>query len=95
MRQWVENWQTAGPVLERLRDEAIRNGDTATAIEQLNDAFESARRHWTPPTTSGLVGQQRLFAKLRPNSGPSCPHLIGRTHLEGLSPLLRDPVRLM
>lgn len=66
VRQWVENWQTARPVLEWLRDEAIRNGDTATAIEQLNDAFESARRHWTPPKASGLVEQQRLFRKLRP-----------------------------
>jgi hypothetical protein len=25
----------------------------------------AARRRWTPPTTSGLVEQQRLFAKLR------------------------------
>jgi len=66
VRQWVRNWQVVGPILERLRDEAIRNADTATAIEQLSDAFESARLHWTPPTTSGLVEQQRLFARLRP-----------------------------
>jgi hypothetical protein len=66
VRQWVRNWAAAAPVLERLRAEAVRNADTAAAIEQLNDAFESARRHWTPPATSGLVEQQRLFAKLRP-----------------------------
>jgi hypothetical protein len=65
VRQWVRNWEEAAPVLERLRDEAIRNSDTATAIEQLSDAFESARRHWTPPATSGLVEQQRWFSKLR------------------------------
>ena len=53
-------------MLERLRNEAIRNTDTAAAIEQLSDAFESARLHWIPPTTSGLVEQQRLFARLRP-----------------------------
>ena len=53
-------------MLERLRDKAIRNSDTAKAIEQLSDAFESARRHYRPATTSGLVEQQRLFAKLRP-----------------------------
>jgi len=66
VRQWLRNWEEAAPVLERVRDEAIRNSDTAKAIEQLSDAFESARRHWTPPTTSGLVEQQRWFAKLRP-----------------------------
>jgi hypothetical protein len=65
VRQWVRNWEAAAPVLEQLRNEAIRNSDTAAAIEQLSDAFESARRHWTPPPTSGLVEQQRLFARLR------------------------------
>jgi len=70
VRQWLRNWQEADPVLERLRNEAIRNTDTAAAIEQLSDAFESARLHWTPPTTSGLVEQQRWFAKLRPKNHP-------------------------
>jgi hypothetical protein len=64
VRQWIRNWEAAAPVLQRLRDEAIRNADTAAAIEQLSDAYESARRHWTPPTTSGLVEQQRWFARL-------------------------------
>ena len=66
VRQWIRNWEAAVPVLEELRAEAIRNSDTAAAIEQLSDAFESARLHWSPPTTSGLVEQQRLFARLRP-----------------------------
>jgi hypothetical protein len=67
VRQWVRNWEVAGPVLEGLRAEAIRRTDTATAIEQLSDAFESARRQCVPPATSGLVEQQRLFARLRPS----------------------------
>ncbi len=68
VRQWIRNWEEAAPVLERLRDEAIRHSDPAKAIEQLSDAFESARRHHPPATTSGLVEQQRLFARLRPKS---------------------------
>lgn len=48
VRQWIRNWEAAAPVLQRLRDEAIRNADTAAAIEQLSDAYESARRHWKP-----------------------------------------------
>lgn len=66
VRRWVENWRQADRQLERLRAEEIRNSDTTAAIEQLSDAFESARRQWKPPTTSGLVEQQRLFARLRP-----------------------------
>ncbi len=65
VRQWVRNWEAVAPVLEELRAEAIRHSDTAAAIEQLSDAFESARRHWSPPATSGLVEQQRWFARLR------------------------------
>jgi hypothetical protein len=65
VRQWVRNWEAAAPVLERLRDEAIRNADTSAVIKQLSDAFESARRHWPASTTSGLVEQQRWFARLR------------------------------
>ncbi len=66
VRQWIENWRAAGSVLEGIRAEAIRQSNTAAAIEQLSDAFESARREWSPSTTSGLVEQQRLFARLRP-----------------------------
>jgi hypothetical protein len=65
VRQWARNWAEAAPTLESLRYQAIRNADTAAAIEQLSDAFESARRQWRPPATSGLVEQQRLFARLR------------------------------
>jgi len=65
IRRWVAGWQKAGPLLERLRAEAIRNSDTAVAIEQLSDAFESALRHYPPAATSGLVEQQRIFARLR------------------------------
>ena len=66
VRQWIDNWAMAAPVLKRLRREAIRNVDTATAIGQLSDAFEAARCHWQPPATSGLVEQQQWFARLRP-----------------------------
>jgi len=65
LRQWVAGCQSAGPVLERLRAEAIRRSDTAAAIELLSDAFESALRHCPPAATSGLVEEQRLFARWR------------------------------
>ena len=64
-RQWVASWRSASDVLERLRTEAIRQSDTAAAIELLSDAFESARLHNPPATTSGLIEQQRLFSRWR------------------------------
>lgn len=64
IRRWLAGWRTAGSMLERLRAEAIRNSDTAAAIEQLSDAFESALLHYPPAATSGLVEQQRIFARL-------------------------------
>ena len=51
--------------MEKLREEAIRNSNTAEAIEQLSDAFESSLLHYPPQPTSGLVEQQRLFARFR------------------------------
>jgi len=65
VREWVRNWEAAGAMLEQARARAIQETDIATVIEQLSDAFESARLHWQSPTTSGLVEQQRLFAGLR------------------------------
>jgi hypothetical protein len=66
MRQWLAGWQAAGPVLDRLRTEAIRQANTAESIELLSDAFESTLFHRLPSSTSGLVEQQRLFARWRP-----------------------------
>ncbi len=65
MRRWLAGWQAAGPVMERLRKEAIRRCDTAEAIESLSEAFESALLHLPKSTMSGLVEQQRYFSRLR------------------------------
>jgi len=63
---WVQTWQKAGPVLEELRRREIRHADTARAILQLDDAFQSALRERPPGPTSGLVEQQRWFARWKP-----------------------------
>lgn len=64
-KKWVEIWKRAGPELERIRLEEVRNTDTTRAILILNDAFESARRIQPASKTSGLVEQQALFMKAR------------------------------
>ncbi len=61
IQKWVGAWQAAGPELEKIRRQQIRQADTRLAIENLDDAFNSALLHFPPRPTSGLVEQQRLF----------------------------------
>jgi hypothetical protein len=63
---WVRTWQKAGPLLAELRRREVRSADTAAAILQLEDAFQSALRHHPPRPTSGLVEQQKWFARWKP-----------------------------
>lgn len=65
-RLWVQTWQKAGPVLRELHDRDVCRADTAKAILQLDDAFRSALREHPPGPTSGLVEQQRWFARWKP-----------------------------
>ena len=64
LRAFVERWRIAGARLEHLRREELRNVDVAAAIESLDGAFE-ATLAGPERTTSGLVEQQAIFARLR------------------------------
>lgn len=65
MRQWVERWKKAGPELERIRMEELALVDVRRSIELLEDAFQSAIRHFPPKPVTGLVDQQRWYKRLR------------------------------
>lgn len=64
MLKWVNAWKKAGPILQQLRDQQIRDTDTAQALLRLADAFESARMYHSPRRSSGLVEQQAYFRRL-------------------------------
>ena len=64
-RRWVETWKRAGPELERIKREELRNFRYEDHIETINALIGSALKVGTPRTTTGLVEQQRLFGKLR------------------------------
>lgn len=64
--QCVEAWLRAGPELERMRRDDIRNTDTALSIPAFDGLFEGAIRDFPPKPMSGLVEQQRCFQKSRP-----------------------------
>lgn len=62
---WVQTWQRATHPLEELRRTELMAVDTAQALANLADAFESCRLQMTPRPESGLVRQQALFRRLR------------------------------
>jgi hypothetical protein len=61
-KRWVETWKLAGMDLERIRRRELRELDTYRAIELLCGPAEYSRPR-APKPSSGLVEQQRLFAK--------------------------------
>jgi hypothetical protein len=64
-RRWMAAWKTAGPILERLRREDIRNLDTYEAISNLTGPIDFTREPYCAQPTSGLIQQQEWFKKFR------------------------------
>lgn len=64
-RKWADAWKAAGPELERQRRTAIRETITAEVIPSFDGLFEAAVRDCPPGPSSGLVEQQRGFARAR------------------------------
>jgi hypothetical protein len=66
IKRWADGWEAAGQALEALRRKHLRAMSDADVRRAIADLFEgSARFDPHPRTTSGLVEQQRLFARLR------------------------------
>lgn len=63
--RWVEIWKLAGPDLERIRRQEIRELDTYQTIALLCGPADYHRAPRAPKPSSGLVEQQRLFMKAR------------------------------
>lgn len=63
--EWTARWQAASPRLAAIRVAELRRVDVAAFIEGMSDAFEAARASAPVSMTSGLVAQQRLFARWR------------------------------
>lgn len=64
-RRWAKTWQEAGPRLDAIRHRELRELDTFTAISWLCGPADYHQGARAPKPTSGLVEQQRLFARLR------------------------------
>lgn len=70
-RAWAIAWRRAAPELAKERCVKSRTIPLHNAIEALDDAFEAALASRGTRHTSGLVAQQRLFARFR-NPGTAC-----------------------
>ena len=64
LRGFVERWRVAGARLAALRRSELRDVEVADHIDALNGAFE-ATLAGPVRTTSGLVQQQAMFARIR------------------------------
>ena len=64
LRGFVERWRVAGARLAALRRSELRDVKVADHIDALNGAFE-ATLAGPVRTTSGLVQQQAMFARIR------------------------------
>ena len=65
LRERVRQWAEAAAIMQEVRDEDIRNADTARAMRCFGGAVEALLHDHPPEPWSGLVTQQRWFAKLR------------------------------
>ena len=71
LRKFVDAWQVASAKLEGLRRRDLCDVDIARHIEALNGAFEASLTR-SVRTSSGLVEQQAIFARMR-DAGPVPP----------------------
>ena len=64
-RRWVKAWQDAGPLLERIRWQELRELDAYAAIALLCGPADYRVPPRAPKPTSGLIDQQRYFRRSR------------------------------
>ena len=61
MKECVQLWQRNSELLERLREDDIRNANTQQSILMFEQAFRAALRDLPARPTSGLVEWQRYM----------------------------------
>jgi hypothetical protein len=62
-RKWIEAWQLAGPELERIHRQELRQLDGYRAIALLCGPADYTQTPRAPKPWSGLVEQQVLFLR--------------------------------
>ena len=65
LKHYVDTWREVSPLLEAMRDEALRNTPLPVAMAQLSSMIDSAIFLRPLSDTSGLVEMQQILSKLR------------------------------
>jgi len=63
LKQWVETWKRAGPLLEEFRYEELRRFRHEDNVEIIDGLLEMGYQHRISVPTSGLVELERLLIK--------------------------------
>lgn len=67
-RRWVEQWRITGPMLEDFKRQELQamTEEQARAASEMLLAAAPSPHDWCPdPLSSGLIEQQRIFARGR------------------------------
>jgi hypothetical protein len=64
IQRWVRTWSEAGPKLEIIRQQEVREADNLKGLAILEGAFNHALRTLPPRPSSGLVEMRKYLAKL-------------------------------
>ncbi|MBI4625083.1 MAG: hypothetical protein HY736_17925 [Verrucomicrobia bacterium] len=63
--EWVSRWRALGPVLEPERAAGFATADMAATASAFDGLLQASLHTHPPSPDSGLIGQQRLFRRLR------------------------------
>lgn len=70
MKRWVDQWKVTGPELERIKKEELRAMTDEEALRRVQRVMNSRARHASEGVrageSSGLIEQQRIFARACP-----------------------------
>ena len=67
IKKWVETWKRAGPALERIKAQELREWKYDPVM--VDDLLEVGLLFPAPRPMTGLVEQQRIFGKLAQQQG--------------------------
>lgn len=65
LKMFVEQWKKSAPMLQKVRDDELRNSSPADAIMILSDVYEQVISESKSSPTSGFAEYQRILQKLR------------------------------
>jgi len=65
IKKWVENWRSASIALEQIKYNEMRSFDYSQNLPFIEDMLQWAYDHSRLRSYSGMVEQQRVFAKIK------------------------------